>query len=187
MYTISGAAVARKMGRVSCKRGGPLALGVCGRAVPCEQGCVRPGVYGGGGAARTGEHGEERGEEAPPGHVEGARVRVAVVEDDELDRLVLGVHLHVDRQRVSARSWVWSARADDPSQLGSHRHGEDAAENVLLTTAVHALLLEGSVQLVNVVLERLDGRLELLQLLSGSHGRLRARAWVGEVGWVRGA
>ena len=93
MYTISGAAVARNIGRVSCKRGGPLALGVCGRAVPCEQGCVRPGVYGGG-AARTGEHGEERGEEAPPRHVEGARVRVAVVEDDELDRLVLGVHLH---------------------------------------------------------------------------------------------
>merc|ERR1719502_2111883 len=94
---------------------------------------------------RSGEHGEEGGEEAPPRHVEGAGVRVAVVEDDELDRLVLGVH----------------------------RHGEDAAEDILLTTAVHALLLEGSVQLVNVVLERLDGRLELLQLLSGSHGRLR--------------
>ena len=48
------------------------------------------------GRLRTGEHREEGGEEAPPRDVEGARVRVAGVEDDELGRLVLRINLHVD-------------------------------------------------------------------------------------------
>ena len=64
------------------------------------------------GAVCTGKHGEERGKEAPPRDMEGARVRVAIVEDDELGRLVLGVNLHVrgatarGRQRFAAEERV---------------------------------------------------------------------------------
>ena len=53
------------------------------------------------GRLRTGEHGEEGGEEAPPRDVEGARVRVAGVEDDELGRLVLRVNLLADGRHNS--------------------------------------------------------------------------------------
>eukprot|EP00964_Phaeocystis_antarctica_P036555 scaffold20882_cov71-Phaeocystis_antarctica.AAC.5 len=74
MYTISGAAAMRDVG-----------TGRAGACVRQRDTC------------RTGEHGKEGREEGKPRHVEGARVRVASVEDDELGRLVLRVNLHAVR------------------------------------------------------------------------------------------